>query len=898
MRRIPVVTWRTRRTRLTLTWVLLSVAMGAGSLTGQSPQSLLDRLARLDVEDVTIEVALRTLRRSSGVAIAFSPDRLPSERQVTCRCRELTVRQALDRILEGTDLQYQAGRRQILIVRPFASQQAAHVAGPGEGPQGVLEGQVLISPGSQPLARALVTVTRVVDSGGDPAPHPPTPRRVHTDEDGRFTLVLPPGQYRVVTEALGVRERSQTDETVRVGQTTRITIHLSASPFRLDEIVVAPSTFGMLRTQGPSRQFLTREELESLPHPGNDIIRAVEQLPGVSTTDYSAKPFVRGARAVEVLTLLDGLELHEPYHIKYWDGSLSIVDIETVSEVSLMTAGFTSEYGDKSAGVLAMRSADPPVGAPRTTIGLDFMNSIVKSEGTFREGRGSWLASARRGSLAFVFDLMKLYPDEDLRPSYYDLFSKVQYELRPGHRVSAQILHAGDDNHGVEMDSTVYRVRYGNSYGWLIWEADLNRDLSARTVASLGRVTQDREGTDYWEPGDPPVLRVDDENTTWKLGLRQDWQLRQSARMMLKWGFDLRWGKSDYDYFRAKFSWVPNLTDPEGPDWWPRHDTVTVATSRSGSQAGAYLASRFQLTEALTVEAGLRYDRQSHTGEQQISPRIHAAWQLTPGTALRGAWGHYHQSHALHELWAADTDTTFYPAQKAEHRVVGLEQSFQNGFSLRVEAYQRLLSDPLPEYRRLARNMGALWEEALDDRVLVHPELGRAEGLELFVKSPAGGRFTWSGSYALSRVEEKVSGEWVPRPFDQRHAVNLQVAFRPTDDWSIAAGWIYHSPWPYTEIKYRLEETVWGQPVASRYTDALNQGRLTPYKRIDFRVSRRFRLGRSDLLLYVDVFNLLNRENALDYEQSPLWADGRWITNQSLFPQLMIMPSIGLKWTF
>jgi hypothetical protein len=74
MRRIPVLTRRTSRARLTLTWVLLSVAAGADSLAAQIPQSLLDRVAHLDVEDVTIEVALRTLHRSSGVAIAFSPD--------------------------------------------------------------------------------------------------------------------------------------------------------------------------------------------------------------------------------------------------------------------------------------------------------------------------------------------------------------------------------------------------------------------------------------------------------------------------------------------------------------------------------------------------------------------------------------------------------------------------------------------------------------------------------------------------------------------------------------------------------------------------------------------------------------------------------------------------------
>jgi outer membrane receptor for ferrienterochelin and colicin len=368
--------------------------------------------------------------------------------------------------------------------------------------------------------------------------------------------------------------------------------------------------------------------------------------------------------------------------------------------------------------------------------------------------------------------------------------------------------------------------------------------------------------------------------------------------MLLRWGFDLRRGRSEYDYFRARFSYVPNFTDPTGPDWWAQHDTLEVVTSRTGYTAGAYLADRLRITEFLTLEAGLRYDRQSHTGEQQLSPRLNASLQLTPAAALRAAWGYYHQSQALYQLWAADGDTVFYPAQRAEHRVLELEQGFRNGISLRVEAYQRLLSDPLPEYRSIDRNMGALWEEDPEARIFVHPERGKAEGLELLVKGPGGGRFTWSGAYALSRVEELVEGEWMPRPYDQRHAVNLQFALRPTPDWSFAMGWIYHSPWPYTEIHYRIEETVWGQPVIVPYADALNQGRLIPYRRVDFRASRRFRVGRSDLLLYADVFNLMNRENAMDSEHSAGWDGGRLVTDRTFYPQLGIMPSLGLRWVF
>ena len=894
MRETWDVRLRARGVGRVLRQVTFALAVAAGALGAQNSPSLLDRPARLDVENVTIEVALRTLRRSSGVALAYSPDLLPEGRRVTCRCDKLTVGQALDRLLDGTGFRYQATPRQVLIVR--ASEEDERV-GSSDRAQGVVHGEVILFPDSLPAAMARVTVVPAF-AVGDDADHA-APIEVTTDRNGRFTLALVPGRYRLAAEALGARGDSEVDVTGVLGQPTRVTIHVDAGVFRLDEIVVAPSTFGMLTAKAPSAQLLTREELEAQPHPANDIARAVERLPGVSTTDYSAKPFLRGARADEVLTVLDGLELQEPYHIKYWDGSLSIVDMEDVSEVSLMTGGFTTEFGDKSAGVLAMRSADPPVGRrARTTVGLDFMSSILKSEGTFDEGKGAWLASARRGFLAFVFDLMDLYPDEDLEPSYYDLFSKVEYEVHPGHRVSVEVLHAGDDDHGRESDNTIYRIRYGNSYGWVNWDAHLNQALSVRTVASIERVTQDREGTDYWEPGDRPVLRVDDENTMHALGLRQDWLLRHSPRVMAKWGLDVRHEVADYGYFRSRFSYVPNLTDPAGPDFWPTDDTVTVVTSRSGLEVGAYLAGRFKPVEALTLEAGVRYDRQSYAGEEQVSPRFHLAWQLTRGTTLRGAWGHYSQPQGINGLSAADADTTFYPAQTAEHRILGFEHQFEGGYSLRLEAYQRLLSDPLPEYRRVPRNLEPLWEESLARRIFVRPQRGRAEGVELFVKSAPGHRLTWSGSYALAKSEENVDGDWVPRPYDQRHAVNLQVAFRPTPDWSIAASWIYHSPWPFTRVSFLPRETIHGAPYADTYVGLLNQGRLTTYKRVDFRASRRLRFGRSDVLLYVDVFNLLNRENAFDYQQDAIWTGSEWITRYELTPQLLIMPSLGLKWTF
>ncbi|MCK5652108.1 MAG: TonB-dependent receptor, partial [Gemmatimonadetes bacterium] len=443
---------------------------------------------------------------------------------------------------------------------------------------------------------------------------------------------------------------------------------------------------------------------------------AVAQVPGVTTHDYTSVPYVRGARPEEVLTVLDGLELYEPYHMKQWDGSLSIIDVETVSDVDLTTGGFTAEHGDASTGIFSMRSATPASGDMRTTVGLDFLSSILKNEGTFAEGKGAWLFSARKGFLDLVFEITGRNADEDLHPSYYDILSKVEYEVRPGHRLSAHILQAGDDNYGAEEDSTIYQHRYGSSYAWVNWEADFSRTLSAQTVLSVGRVTRDRDGADYWNPADPPVLEVRDQATFDFFGLRQDWQLRRWSRMMLKWGFDAKLGTADYDYLRWRKVWEFNVDDPIAPDWTIRFDTLNVVTSRSGNEIGAYVASRLQPVDRLTVEAGLRYDRQSHTDEWQLGPRVNAALQLASRTTLRGAWGHYNQSHGLHRLWVADGDTTFYSAQRAEHRVLGLEHRLENGITLRVEAYQRLLTDPLPEYRDLEDHVEGLKEEGPEDR--------------------------------------------------------------------------------------------------------------------------------------------------------------------------------------
>jgi hypothetical protein len=645
---------------------------------------------------------------------------------------------------------------------------------------------------------------------------------------------------------------------------------------------------------------MSREEVRTLPQLGEDLFRTMERLPGISTNDFTARLFVRGSRHDEVLTLFDGIELFEPYHLKHWDAVLSILDLEAVGSVDLITGGFPVEYGDRSAGVFSLQAADPPAEGTRTSLGLSFMNASFRNQGSFDEGKGGWLVSARRGFLDIVFKLASV--EGDFHPAYYDVFGKAEYEIRPGHRISAHLLHAGDDLRGADDDDfSRHEDRYGSSYLWITSDNRLTDALSSRTVLSASRILKDRHGQDFTNNGALKNLDVADRLEAWYLGLKTDLAWELSERAVLKGGMELRPGWSDYHYLRWRREGTPNFTDPAGPAFYLWVDTLDVAPKPSGLEASGYVGGRFRVLDALTTEVGLRAHRQPYTGKGQLSPRISAAFQPFSTTTLRAAWGLYPQAQALHELQVADADSVFRQAQTAEHRILGLEQLLGRDHSVRLEVFDRQTTDPFPEYRNLVEDVEAVWEEGPGDRIGIFPERRRAQGLELLLRGRLGPSIAWSGSYALSRAEDRVDGEWVPRPYDQRHTGHLQLAYRPTPTWTLTGTWQARSGWPASEQSYEIITLATGDVATRNVFTNLYGVRLPPYRRLDVRVSKRFDLPRGRLFMDLDLFNALNRENPqnLDYYDMRFDPAKRLLEYASeVEPQIPRLVTLGLRWEF
>jgi hypothetical protein len=788
---------------------------------------------------------------------------------VTISEARISAAEALLRVLDGSGLGVLvSGSGQAVLVR-VDTQRAAGA--------GAISGLVRELGSDVPIAHADVEVAG-------------TGKRALSDASGRFRVRgVPAGTHTVTVSRIGYHPAAPAIVQVTGDDLGDVVFDMMPAPTPLAAVIVAPGHFGMLEQSVGARQSLSREEIEAQPQLGDDIFRAVNRIPGVSSQDYSAAFGVRGGEHRELLVRLDGLELIEPFHLKDFDDSISIIDLGSIGGIDLITGGFGAEYGNRLTGIFDMRSVAVPPGDARTSLGLSLTNVRAASQGSFASDRGRWLFTARRGYLDLALALGN--GDTNLSPRYYDVLGKIEYALTPRTTLSAHVLHAGDRLSFDDPPDPDLESSYGSSYAWVNLEAKPRDRLSVFTVASVGRLGWERTGArasnrDFFQAG----LAVADDRSFRFVGLRQEWLLELSDRALLKAGFDARRASADYDYL----SWNEAFS-VAGGRVITHFDTTRATAAPDGTSIGAYIAQRLRPWTPLTLELGAEWSRHSHTSAGHVNPRVNVA--LAHGrSALRGAWGRYSQVHGLHELQVQDGNTAFFPAERAEQRVLSLEHSFPGALDVRLEAYERRTDDVRPRFINLDNNDDLL-PEVTQSRRRIDPEDALARGLELTARG-SGIRLDWSASYALSSTEERVNGEWVPAPRDQRHSFGIDLAYAPNSKWRLAAAWQIHSGWPYTPQLVIAEPVEGGWFFGWDY-GAYNSQRLDSYHRMDLRVSRQFETRRGRVSVFLDLWNVYNHSNARAVYRNVFDVrDGTPLTSDQVDTLLPRLPSLGIYWEF
>ncbi len=734
-----------------------------------------------------------------------------------------------------------------------------------------IEGVVLALGGRQGLAGAAV---RVVE------------RRLEarTREDGRFSFpALEPGDYTLEAAAPGYLPQRVAGVAARAGSSRRVVFRLHPEVYVYDEIVVRPSRLSLLDERPDSSFSLGREEIESLPHLGGDLFRAVSLLPGVAANDVSAQFSVHGGRRDEVRIVLDGQELYGAFHLKDYDNALSLVPAQALAGASLTTGAYPVDQGDRMSGVLDLRTTDPPAGR-QLVLGLSVLDALASSSGRFAESRGAWLLTGRRGSL----DLAEKAVGAE-NPRFWDVLGKAELATDLGD-VSARALTAGDgltlDKSGDGGEFERLDNEYRSTYGWLTHQATGER-LLVETIGSWARLQADRGGA----ARDEEVRHeLRDRRTLDVAGLAQTWSLQPGERHLPGWGVEARRYDAAFDYAKE--------LDPEieviAPFSPPRPEEHRFDGALRGEHLGLWASDRVSLRDRLTAELGVRYDRHTATGDTLLSPRVSLGWRLGESGVARAAWGWFFQSHRPYELQVEDAQTALSPAERSEHWVLGYERLLHRFSvdSVRVELFRRGIEDPRPRYESLLEPVN-FFPETEPDRVRIAPERSTAEGIEILLRGSRGERFDAWLAYSYARAEDRLVGAWVPRSLDQPHTLTLDLNFRLPRRWDLNLAWRYHTGWPATPVGAVLiqdPEDPEEEPELAAVFGALNSERLPVYHRLDLRASRR--LGR--LTFFVDVQNLYNRRNLAGFDVELDEDAGTVRLREEHWPGFF--PSLGITW--
>ena len=297
------------------------------------------------------------------------------------------------------------------------------VAGQAQTPSPVtVAGQVVTGANKAPVAGA------AIEPGAGA-------RRTVTDAAGRFAIDAAPGTLRLEVTAKGFLSQ-RVDLTVVAGMSA-IEIVLDVSPEFRESVTV--TALGSEEAPAAPQVVLAPAAVQRVAGAGDNIFHALQTLPGVSATeDWGSRIAVRGGGPDQNLTVMDGVEIHNPYRLF---GITSAFNPEIVDRFELTAGGFGAQYGDRLSSLLVVDNRQGTASqALAGSATASFTDANVVLEGKL-PGRasGSWLVTGRR--------------------TYYDLIAERIAKMRfPG--LSGR---AGEGRLGSQTGTSADAVRVAQS---------------------------------------------------------------------------------------------------------------------------------------------------------------------------------------------------------------------------------------------------------------------------------------------------------------------------------------------------------------------------------------------------------------------------------------------------
>jgi len=515
-----------------------------------------------------------------------------------------------------------------------------------------------------------------------------------SDETGNFVfLELPAATYTLTAEAKGL-----TGVTREISLTTgaNLIVEIILAPTVSESVTIREEEGLLSAGESTTSNTIRAAKLEQLPLRSDDYRGAAPLTPSV-VRDNGGADHIKGTRSGENAYTVNGADVTDPV-----TGNLAFaIPLEAAGSVRIEDNPYSAEFGKATGGASILETKTGgdkfKFGAARVfptfhnIIGgkIDSFRPRVTFEGPLIRKRLNFLQSFEyRFSRIYVPSLSE--PNDNSTSEAFSSFTQFDVTVNANNRLKLVGALFPEKKRYVGLntfnpqETTPNTKQRGTLFS--VSEQAIFQDKSF--LSSL--LAYKTFGFDVYGQGLRPLVLIPDENRgsyfadTRRSAKRWQWQEQYFARTFQLAGLHSFKLGSELDYttltgqfyFRPIEIRRPDLTLSQRIDFISPTDI-----DRSLMELGGFIQDRWEINPSLTLDGGVRFDRNSISHKNEFSPRVSVLYRpfTSDRTIIRAGAGLFYARSAL--------STRYFEPENREDERVGngaLGLSSQTNFPTRV----------------------------------------------------------------------------------------------------------------------------------------------------------------------------------------------------------------------
>ncbi|WP_177168877.1 TonB-dependent receptor [Thalassotalea agarivorans] len=689
-----------------------------------------------------------------------------------------------------------------------------------------------------------------------------------------FTDILT-GLYQLSVNSDGYVSAIESNIRVSPNKVTTYQVRLIPT----DDIEVV-SVFGNNRsyqTEGAvSNSYMNREQLRSAVGGGSDILRALDGMPGLTSTGEFASFTVRGRGPRDNLIYVDNMPFDKVVHFDASIGELedvggggrfSIFAPNLIAGAEFSPGGWNAAYGGKSGSLLQLNVAEGK-SSPTASLRVDIAGVEVGYEGPSGIHKDTTvLFNARQLDFGRLFDIIG---ENDIgTPVLTDVILKTVTQIDDNNKLSFLALYTPEDyDRDIEnvleseefqdvaiTSATQDSALYGLTWASFIGEkSEVSTNVYYRTSDKLSV-----EGEAYPDlvPPETPI-----EDIPVREGLLTLSEVEEEFGLRLDFQYFNDWGTftSGVELSRIDLSFGQTLTedwlqfiysvDDFRPDPTQRYivltpDEMNAAYDVDTTRAALFADQLFEL-DAWSFNIGVRYEYDELSDQHMYSPRVGANWLFSDDLRFSANAGVYYQApRFLDQTFALAGEPLQY--EKITHVSLGGNYDFADNWNVLGEFYYQDLSDLVVGDTR-------------NENALTNAGTGEGYGFDAVLTRYLLAGWTLNATYSYNngtRDDNDGVGEY-DADFNRPHVITLGAQWDINEHWKVGARWKYLTGNPtdsytiYSDVLAPNEPLRFSQEYFGR-----NDLRNDNFHQLNVRVDYQNNIGPVLVIAFVDIVNLL-----------------------------------------